>query len=190
MRNFRQSTRIYTTIYFTIFQEQCKKFGQFERIYTVIYSTVFQEQCEKFWSVNEDLYYYLFHHLSGTVWEILVSLRGFILLSISPSFRNSVINFGQFTRIYTVIYLTVFQQQCEKYWGDLFSAQRHIRQGDIHISLKEKLELAKLVIRTFHIRKVSHTYIPYMQSNHICKVSQTFIPYTQSKSNVHSIYAK
>ena len=52
-------------------------------------------------------------------------------------------------------YMFVFQQQCDKYWGDVLSHQKHVQQGDIHIHLQDKLELAKLVIRTFHIRKVS-----------------------------------
>ncbi|XP_045159751.1 receptor-type tyrosine-protein phosphatase mu-like isoform X3 [Mercenaria mercenaria] len=42
-------------------------------------------------------------------------------------------------------------QQCDKYWGDILSVQKYVRHGDIHIFLKDKLELSKLVIRTFQI---------------------------------------
>ena len=51
--------------------------------------------------------------------------------------------------------VSIFQQQCDKYWGDILSVQKYVRQGDIHIHLKETLELSKLVIRTFQIHEVS-----------------------------------
>ena len=55
------------------------------------------------------------------------------------------------------IYHIFFQQQCDKYWGDVLSVQKYVRQGDIHICLDSILELSKLVIRTFHIQKVGWT---------------------------------
>ncbi|XP_060594433.1 receptor-type tyrosine-protein phosphatase kappa-like isoform X2 [Ruditapes philippinarum] len=42
-------------------------------------------------------------------------------------------------------------QQCDKYWGDILSVQKYVRHGDIHIYLKDKLELSKLTVRTFQI---------------------------------------
>ncbi|WAR23087.1 PTPRM-like protein [Mya arenaria] len=44
-------------------------------------------------------------------------------------------------------------QQCDKYWGNILSVQKYVRQGNIHIVLKDTLELSKLVIRTFQICK-------------------------------------
>ena len=49
------------------------------------------------------------------------------------------------------------QQQCDKYWGDVLSVQKHVQQGDVHIFLDSILELSRLTIRTFHIQKVSNT---------------------------------
>ncbi|CAG2209683.1 LAR [Mytilus edulis] len=55
-------------------------------------------------------------------------------------------------------------QQCDKYWGDVFSAQRYVRHGDIHIWLDATMEMAQLTVRSFRIqhegssieRKVKH----------------------------------
>ncbi|KAK3577546.1 hypothetical protein CHS0354_026514 [Potamilus streckersoni] len=44
-------------------------------------------------------------------------------------------------------------QQCDKYWGDVLSVQKYVRHGDIHIYLEDVLVLAKLMIRTFKIRR-------------------------------------
>ncbi|KAL4236575.1 hypothetical protein ACF0H5_004960 [Mactra antiquata] len=41
--------------------------------------------------------------------------------------------------------------QCDKYWGDILSVKKYVRHGNIHIELKQTLELSKLVIRTFQI---------------------------------------
>ena len=47
-----------------------------------------------------------------------------------------------------------FQQQCDKYWGDVFSAQRYVRHGDIHIWLDTTMEMAELTVRSFRIQHV------------------------------------
>ncbi|XP_069126271.1 receptor-type tyrosine-protein phosphatase epsilon-like [Argopecten irradians] len=44
-------------------------------------------------------------------------------------------------------------QQCDKYWGDVFSMQKYVRHGDIHIWLDSTMEIAQLTIRNFRIRR-------------------------------------
>ncbi|XP_033738828.1 receptor-type tyrosine-protein phosphatase mu-like [Pecten maximus] len=44
-------------------------------------------------------------------------------------------------------------QQCDKYWGDVFSMQKYVRHGDIHIWLDSSMEIAQLTIRNFRIKR-------------------------------------
>ncbi|KAK3090093.1 hypothetical protein FSP39_009137 [Pinctada imbricata] len=44
-------------------------------------------------------------------------------------------------------------QQCDKYWGDVFSMQKYVRHGDIHIWLDSTVEMAQLTIRSFRIQR-------------------------------------
>ncbi|KAJ8305250.1 hypothetical protein KUTeg_015795, partial [Tegillarca granosa] len=44
-------------------------------------------------------------------------------------------------------------QQCDKYWGDVFSMHKYVRHGDIHIWLDSTMEIAQLTVRSFRIQK-------------------------------------
>ena len=57
--------------------------------------------------------------------------------------------------IFILIQSLLLQQQCDKYWGDVFSMQKYVRHGDVHIWLESTIEMAQLTVRNFRIQRVS-----------------------------------
>ncbi|XP_078319475.1 receptor-type tyrosine-protein phosphatase epsilon-like isoform X2 [Crassostrea virginica] len=70
-----------------------------------------------------------------------------------PSFWNMVWQ----ERVHCIVMATgLFEnanQQCDKYWGDVFSMHKYVKHGDIHIWLESTMEISQLTIRTIRIQR-------------------------------------
>ncbi|XP_062592748.1 receptor-type tyrosine-protein phosphatase epsilon-like isoform X2 [Saccostrea cucullata] len=70
-----------------------------------------------------------------------------------PSFWNMVWQEGVHCIVMATGLFENANQQCDKYWGDVFSMHKYVKHGNIHIWLESTMEISQLTIRTIRIQR-------------------------------------